>query len=93
LLERIILKMVIFQGGKSKNTTEVMVEKETLRPLFKQILFDREVRIVPNHGWSSMPDRHPVFNRLRLKHRDIRYMSCMQVTLIRPARGWLGISL
>jgi hypothetical protein len=48
----------------------MMVEKETLRPLFKQILFDREVRIVPNHGWSSMPHRHPVFNRLRLKQRQ-----------------------
>jgi hypothetical protein len=47
-----------------------MVEKETLRPLFKQILFDRQVRIVPNHGWSSMPHRHPVFNRLRLKQRQ-----------------------
>lgn len=55
---------------EQKHYIEVMVEKETLRPLFKQILFDREVRIVPNHGWSSMPHRHPVFNRLRLKQRQ-----------------------
>jgi hypothetical protein len=55
---------------EQKHYVEMMVEKETLRPLFKQILFDREVRIVPNHGWSSMPHRHPVFNRLRLKQRQ-----------------------
>jgi hypothetical protein len=35
------------------NYIEVMIEKDALRGAFKHVLADRQIRIIPNKGWSS----------------------------------------
>lgn len=49
-----------------KHYVELMIEKDALRGLFKQIVDDEDlqVRVVPNNGWSSIIYRQDNINRI-----------------------------
>jgi hypothetical protein len=47
-----------------RNYIEVMIEKNALRGAFKYVLSDRQVRIVPNNGWSSKIYKQTTIDRL-----------------------------
>src|SRR5215469_2550569 len=49
---------------RQPNYVEVMIEKEALRGAFKSVLPPNYVRIVPNKGWDSIPNRNNNIRRL-----------------------------
>jgi hypothetical protein len=49
---------------------EIVVEKDAIVGTFQELLKDREVRIVPNRGWSSLTYEFDNINRLLSKKRE-----------------------
>jgi len=49
---------------------EIFIEKDAVVGMFKEVLKDRQVRIVPNRGWSSLTYEFDNINRLLTKKRE-----------------------
>ena len=55
---------------KQTHYVEVWLEKDALKGTFQSILKDREVRIVPNRGWSSLSFKNDNIQRLLTKQEE-----------------------
>ena len=55
---------------KQTHYVEVWLEKDALKGTFQSILKDREVRIVPNRGWSSLSFKNENIRRLLTKREE-----------------------
>ena len=63
---------------KQPNYVEVWIEKAAMAKTFNAILKDREVTVVPNHGWSSIPFMND--NALRLRRVALRGINQEKIT-------------
>lgn len=55
---------------KQTHYVEVWLEKDAVKGMFQSILEDREVRIVPNRGWSSLSFKNENIQRLLTKQEE-----------------------
>ncbi len=55
---------------KQTHYLEVWLEKDAVKGTFQSILKDREVRIVPNRGWSSLSFKNENIQRLLTKQEE-----------------------
>ena len=55
---------------KQTHYVEVWLEKDAVKGTFQSILKDREVRIVPNRGWSSLSFKNENIQRLLTKQEE-----------------------
>jgi hypothetical protein len=55
---------------KQTHYVEVWLEKDAVKRTFQSILEDREVRIVPNRGWSSLSFKNQNIQRLLTKQEE-----------------------
>lgn len=55
---------------KQSNYVEVWLEKDALVSMFESILSDRQLRIVPNRGWTSRTFVTENIDRLKRKSRE-----------------------
>ena len=63
-------KYTIPRWHKQPNDVEVLLEKDALVSMFESILSDRQVRIVPNRGWTSRTFVRKNIDRLKSKFNE-----------------------
>ena len=63
-------KYTIPRWYKQPNYIEVWLEKDALVSMFESILSDRQIRIVPNRGWTSRTFVTENIDRLKRKSRE-----------------------